>query len=312
MKDRSIFKIGIIGCGRVGATIAYTLMLEGTITDLVLFDVVADKAEGEKLDLEHGLSFLEMVNIKATTEYKDLKDCGIIIMTAGFAQKPGETRLDLCQKNKMVTSEVVRKINKINPEAIIIMVTNPVDVLTHFGNQLVNKGKNTGKIFGTGTLLDTARFRYYLGEKIKINPRNIHAYVLGEHGDNSLLVYKSATIGGEKLVNFSGVSQKVIEESFEEAKKAASEIIKRKGATYYGIAVMVRQIVRAILSDTKEIFPVSVTLNGEYGVNGVALSVPCEIGSKGVEKILEIELSKEEKEKMFKTASILKEFDKIS
>jgi L-lactate dehydrogenase len=311
MKDRSIFKVGIIGCGRVGATIAYTLMLEGTVTNLVLFDVVADKAEGEKLDLEHGLPLLDMVNIKATTEYKDIKDCGIVIVTAGFAQKPGETRLDLCQKNKMVITEVVKNLNKVNSEAIIIMVTNPVDVLTQLGNQLLNKGKNNGRIFGTGTLLDTSRFRYYLGEEIKVNPKSIHAYVLGEHGDNSFPAYKSAIIGGEKLIDFPGISQKVIDESFEKTKKAAAEIIKRKGATYYGIAVMVNQIVEAILSNAKTIFPLSVTLNGEYGIQGVALSVPCEVGLKGVERILEIELSKEENERMLKAANILKEFDKI-
>jgi L-lactate dehydrogenase len=305
MDNKSRFKVGIVGCGRVGATIAYTLMLDGTVTDLVLFDLDKKRTDGEKLDLEHGLPLLDKVKIEAAKNYKDLKDCGIIIITAGMAQKQGESRLDLVQKNSQIIGDIIKNLNKTNKSAILIMVTNPVDVLTYVANNLT-KNKKRNLIFGTGTLLDTLRFRYYLGEKIKVNSKNIHAYVLGEHGDNSFPVCGGAMVGGEKLLNFPGISHRVINEAYIKTRSAAAEIINRKGATYYGIAVTVSKIVEAILSDAKTIFPLSVCLNGEYGVKNVALSVPCQLGMNGIEKILKIELSKKEKEKLMKAASVLK------
>lgn len=304
MNDVSRFKVGIVGCGRVGATIAYTLMLDGTITDLVLFDLDIRKADGEKLDLEHGLPLLDRVKIRVAEKYEDLSDCGIIIITAGLAQKQGESRLDLVQKNSQIVKDIFKNLNKVNKSAIVIMVTNPVDILTCMVTNLVgNKKRNL--VFGTGTLLDTLRFRYYLSEKIGVNSKNIHAYILGEHGDNSFPVCKGAMIGGEKLLDFPGVNHKIIDEAYLKTKLAAAEIINKKGATYYGIAITVSKIVEAILSDAGTIFPLSVYLNGEYKLKNVALSVPCELGMNGIKRILEIDLSKDEQSKMKKAAMVL-------
>jgi L-lactate dehydrogenase len=303
----SKFKIGIVGCGRVGSTIAYTLLLEGTVTELVLFGRDIDKVTGEKLDLEHGLGALDYVAIKATNNYDDLKECGIIIISAGAAQKSGETRLDLFKTNKLVLEEIMGQLNRVAPNAIILIVTNPLDALVFAANKLItNSG---GRIFGSGTSLDTLRFRYYLGEKIEIDPKSIHAYILGEHGDSSFPVYSNATIGEQKLMEFPGVTKELIDEAYQKTKDSAAEIIRLKGATYYGIAIAVRKIVQAILSDAKTIMPVSVILRGEYGIDNVALSVPCVIGNNGVEKVLEINLSEEETKNLKESAVKLKEFD---
>lgn len=307
MSEDSKFKIGIIGCGRVGSTIAYTLLLDGTATELVLFGRNCDKVAGEKLDLEHGLGALDFVTIKATSNYDDLKECGIIIIAAGEAQKPGETRLDLFKTNKLILEEIMGELNRVAPEAVILIVTNPLDPLVYVANKLAPNSR--GRIFGSGTLLDTLRLRYYLGEKIKIDPKSIHVYILGEHGDSSFPVYANATIGEQKLMEFPGITKEIVDEAYVKTRDSAAEVIKLKGATYYGIAIAVRKFVQAILSDAKTIMPASVMLQGEYGENNVALSVPCVIGSKGVEKVLEINLSEEEMGKLKESAAKLKEYD---
>ncbi len=307
MNGDSKFKIGIVGCGRVGSTIAYTLLLDGTATELVLFGRDLDKVTGEKLDLEHGLGVLDFVAIKATNNYDDLKECGVIIITAGVAQKPGETRLDLFKTNKAILEEIIGQLNRVAPEAVILIVTNPLDALVYAANKITpNAG---GRIFGAGTFLDTLRFRYYIGEKIGIDPKSIHAYILGEHGDSSFPVAANATIGEQKLMEFPGVTKELVDQAYAKTRDSAAEVIRLKGATYYGIAVAVRKFVQAILSDAKTIMPASVMLTGEYGLENVALSVPCVIGSKGVEKVLEINLSEEEARKLKESAAKLKEYD---
>lgn len=307
MNENSKFKIGIVGCGRVGSTIAYTLLLDGAVTELVLFDRSLDRVTGEKLDLEHGLGALNYVAILATNNYDDLKECGVIIITAGVAQKPGETRLDLFKTNKAILEEIMGELNRVVPEAVILIVTNPLDALVYAANKISPNSR--GRIFGSGTLLDTLRFRYYIGEKIGIDPKSIHAYILGEHGDSSFPVSANATIGEQKLMEFPGVTKQLIDEAYVKTRDSAAEVIRLKGATYYGIAVAVRKFVQAILSDAKTIMPASVTLQGEYGIENVALSVPCVIGSKGAEKILEISLSEEEAIKLKESAAKLKEYD---
>lgn len=307
MSEDSKFKIGIVGCGRVGSTIAFTLLLDGIATELVLFGRDLDKVMGEKLDLEHGLGALNFVAIKATSSYDDLKECGIIIVSAGAAQKPGETRLDLFKTNKAILDEIMIQLNRVAPEAVVLLVTNPLDALVYSANKMTPN--SWGRIFGSGTFLDTLRFRYYIGEKIGIDPKSIHADILGEHGDSSFPVYANAIIGEQKILEFPGVTKELIEEAYTKTKNAAGEMIRLKGATYYGIAIAVKKFVQAILSDAKTIMPASVMLQGEYGLNNVALSVPCVIGAKGVEKVLEINLSDEEKVKLQESAAKLKEYD---
>lgn len=305
VSDKKV-KVSIVGCGRVGATTAYSMMLTGIPTDIVLFDTDTKKILGEKLDLQDILALSDFVNLKATNDFKDLEGSDLVVMTAGFAQKPGETRLDLCKKNTAILESILPEVVKVAPEAIILMIANPVDVLTYKANQIAPNAK--GRIFGSGTTLDTARFCYYLSEKLNIDPKSINAYVLGEHGNNSFLVRTNATIGGNKLANFRGIDEKMIDESYELARTAAARIIEAKGATYYGIATVATKIMETIFSDAKTIFPLSVPLDNYHGHSGVALSVPCVLGMNGIERVLDIDLSKDEEEKLAGAVKVLKEY----
>lgn len=300
------FKVSIVGVGRVGTTAAYAMMLDGTPTDIVLLARDKKKAVGEKLDLEHALPFIDYVNIVATDDYADIAGSHLVVITAGAAQQPGETRLDLCNKNLAILQEILPKVNQAAPDAVILIIANPVDVLTFWAHQIVPNAK--GRIFGSGTMLDTARFRYHIGEAIGINPKNIHAYLLGEHGDSSFPVYANATIGGQRLMDLSGMSLQVIQDAYTKSRDAAYKIIEAKGATFYAIGVVATKIMEAIFSDAKTVFPLSVPLNNYYGHTGVALSVPCVLGTRGIERVLEIDLSKEEQEHLATSVQSLQQF----
>lgn len=301
------FKVGIVGCGKVGMTAAYAMMLSGTPTEMVLIDRNKDKAMGEKLDLEHALSLLpNYVAIEGTDDYSQLSGCRLIVYTAGAAQSPGQTRLDLVATNKKILEELLPKIHTAAPEAAILIVANPVDVLTYFANQIIPDAK--GKIFGSGTMLDTARFRFHLSEALSINPHSIHAYILGEHGDTSFPVYANTAVGGQKLTELRGVNEQMIGEAYKKTRDAAYKIIEAKGATYYAIGVVVTKIMQAIFSDAKTVFPLSVPLVSYQGVSGVALSVPCILGANGVEKVLEVDLSEKEKQNFETSANALKQY----
>lgn len=299
-------KVSIVGCGRVGMTTAYSMLLSQIPVEIVLFDKDKKRILGEKWDLEDALLFSNYVNLVATDDFKDLEGSNLVVITAGVAQKPGETRLDLCKNNIKILESILPEIIKVAPNAIILMIANPVDVLTYKANQMV---KNAGgRIFGSGTLLDTSRFCYYLSEKICVDPKSINAYVLGEHGDNSFPVYKNATIGGEKLMSFPCINEKVVEEAYGLARTAAARIIEAKGATYYGIATVATKIMETIFSDAKTVFPLSVPLMNYHGHSGVALSVPCVLGANGIERVLDIDLSKDEEEKLDKAVKVLKQY----
>ena len=300
------FKVSIIGCGKVGMTAAYSLIHDGTINELVLVGRDRSKIVGEQLDLEHGLSFLHHVKIDATEDYKDIKDSDVVVFTAGAAQKPGDTRLDLAQKNLALIDELIPKIVANAPDAVILIVTNPVDILTYRAYQIAGLPK--GRIFGSGTTLDTARFRFHLSEFLKLNPKSIHAYILGEHGDHSFPAISSATVGGQPLSTLPGFSEERAQKAYLAARNAAYKIIASKGATYYAIGAVVAHIIRKVLTDAKSILPVSIPLHQYYDINGVALSVPCIVGRVGVEKTLEIKLSWDEKQKLQLAASTLKQF----
>lgn len=299
-------KVSIIGCGSVGTTGAFAILMQGLANELVLFNRTVENAIGEKLDLEHGMAFLEHAKIIATNDYKDISGSDIVIITAGAAQKPGETRMDLANKNSAITKEIVANIIRFAPEAIVLLVSNPVDVLTY--QAYLQAGLPKGRVFGSGTMLDTARFRFHLSEFLDVNPKSIHAYILGEHGDSSFPVISSASVGGQPLTIFPKFSEERAMKAYEKARTAAYKIIEAKGSTYYGIGVVIARLVRAILHDEGSIFPVSIPLHHYYGLNGVALSVPCVIGRNGVEEILEIKLNWDEKRKLERSAEIIKQY----
>lgn len=299
-------KVSIIGCGHVGATAAYALLLDGEVNELVLYGRHKEQVIGEQLDLEHGLTFLNYTDVIPTDSYEDIKQSDVVVITAGAAQKPGETRLDLAKKNIAIIEDIMPHIVKYAPESTILIVSNPVDVLTYKANQIAQLPY--GRIFGSGTTLDTARFRFHLSEYLKVNPKSIHSYILGEHGDTSFPFISNATIGGQRLITFPGFSQEHAEEAYQKTRDAAYKIIEAKGATYYAIGVVIVQLVRAILRDSHSLFSVSVPLRNYYGINDVGLSIPCVVGKNGVEQVLEISLSDEEQKKLHQSADALKQY----
>ena len=298
------FKASIIGCGNVGVTAAYAMILNGIPTEVVLVSRDVEKAKGEKLDLDHCLPFLGNTKVVATDNYDDIAGSQFVVITAGAAQKDGETRLDLVNKNLAIIDDIIPKILHVAPEAVILIVSNPVDILTYRAIELA--GEKTGRIFGSGTMLDTARFRFHLSEALRVNPRSIHTYILGEHGDSSFPTIASATVGGQPLLTFPTVTQEMVMEAFDKARNAAYEIIKAKGATYYAIGVVITKIMEGIFYDSKSVLPVSYVVDDYYGVSDVSLSVPCIIGHSGVSKVLKVELSDEEQTKLQKSAEVLK------
>lgn len=299
------FKVAIVGLGKVGATTAYAMCLDGTVTDLVLVAHHQEQADAEKLDLEHSLPFLQNVNIEATDRYEAVAGSDLVIVTAGAAQKPGQTRIDLLQANLQVFDEIIPQIYAQSPESRVLIVTNPVDILTYHASTLAPF--KPGQIFGSGTLLDTARFRFHLSEIFKVNPRSIHAYVLGEHGDHSFPALSSAHISGQKLEQFAAYSPEKVAAAFTQTQQAAYQIINAKGATYYAIATAIVRLMKTVYSDAKTIVPVSIPLQDYYGQSGMALSLPCVVGSNGVEQVIPIPLSAEENSTFIKAAQVLRE-----
>lgn len=302
-------KCAIIGCGNVGATTAYTLLQSRLVSELVLIDIDKKRAEGEALDLLHSMPFFSPVNI-FSGDYCDLSDCGIIIIAAGANQKPGQTRLDLVKANTRIFKSIVEGIVRYNTEATILVVTNPVDILTY--ETLKQSGLSKNHVIGSGTVLDTARLKYLMGKYFGVDPRNVHAFIIGEHGDSELAVWSSANISGIDLDSFCErchhhhCDMVKLEEIYENVKNSAYKIIEAKGATYYAIADAVRRIVSAIIRDEKTILTLSVAVSGEYGLNDMCIGLPCLVGKDGVEKILEIPLSEDELKRLEESAAALK------
>lgn len=306
MLKQETFKVAIVGLGRVGVTTAYSLLLKGLTTELVLFSRDLKKAEGEKADLEHGLPFYPKTLIKASSDYEDLSGTDLVIFTAGSAQKPGQTRLDLTKGNCDIVKNMIPKIVKHAPQTIILMVANPLDIMTL---QAIKSGAlPPGRVFGSGTLLDTARFRLHLAKSIHVNAQSIHAYVLGEHGDSSFSPVSTATIGGKPILNFPEMTLDHINWALEETRKDAYKIISGKGATYYGIATAISHIVEAIARDSQKVIPVSTLLTGQYGISNLALSLPCIVGRNGVETVIDLPLTLDEQAMLNHSASVLKSY----
>ena len=299
-------KVTIIGAGRVGITAAFTMYLKNTAQEIMLYGRDKDKLIGEQMDFMHSLSFLGTTHISVGSEPADLSGSDIIVFTAGAAQEPGETRLDLVKKNSEILESMMQDIIKYAPDSLILVVTNPVDVLTYKAVALSKLPR--GRVFGSGTTLDTARFRFHLSEYLNVNPKSVHAYILGEHGDSSFPTLSSANVGGQLITTMKDFSHEKALEAYTKARDAAYKIIAAKGATYYAIGVVINQLVHAILTDAGRVYPLSVVLEGEYGHKEVSLSVPCVLGRSGIERVIEIPLSEEEKLKMQLSVQTLKKY----
>ncbi|MBR7090396.1 MAG: L-lactate dehydrogenase [Lachnospiraceae bacterium] len=301
-------KVALIGCGFVGSASAFAPMQSGLFSEMVLIDANTAKAEGEALDIAHGLSYAKPMQIYSGT-YEDIADAAIIVISAGANQKPGETRLDLVKKNIAIFRSIMGELNRVKVEGILLIVANPVDILTAAAVKLSGLPEN--RVFGSGTVLDTARFKYLLGEHLGVDSRNVHAFILGEHGDSEIAVWSSANISGIPVNDFCELKghydhETAMKEIADNVKNAAYEIIEKKQATYYGIAMSVRRICEAVIRDEKSILPISRMLHGEYGIDGVALSLPAIVGAGGVEIPVPAELSDEELSALKKSGETLK------
>ena len=289
-------KVAVVGSGSVGASIAFAMSIKQLCSELILIDINQDKAEGETMDINHGLPFLGQMSVRPG-DYCDCADCDVIVMTAGMPRKPGETRLDLARKNVALGKEITENIMKYYNGGVILVVSNPVDVMTY----MVSKwsGLPKGRVIGSGTVLDSARFRYLLSERLDIDVKNVHGYIIGEHGDSQLPAWSATNIAGLSIDDYCKTSGIEFDDAdriqiIEATKKAGAEIIKRKGATYYAIAIAVNTIVESILKGTSTIRTVGTVLSGEYGISDVVVNVPSIVGADGVERILELELDEQE------------------
>jgi L-lactate dehydrogenase len=302
-------KIAIIGAGNVGATTAYALLQSGLVGEIVLIDANQMKADGEAMDLNHAVPFAHPTKIWAGG-YEDCKGAAVTIVTAGSGQRPGETRLDLVQRNVAIFKQIIPEIIKSNPDGIIVIATNPVDILSYATWKISDLPVN--KVIGSGTILDTARFRYLLGQHAEVDPRSVHAYIIGEHGDSEVPVWSLANIAGMKLqdycqANCNGFEPEVWQKIFNETRDAAYQIIQKKGATYYAVSSGLLRIVEAILRNQDTVLSVSTKIDGVYGIEDVYLSLPCVIGRNGIKRIMKLNLDDEELAGLRKSASILSE-----
>ena len=305
-------KAAVIGCGFVGSATAFTLMQSRLFSELVLLDVNMEKADGEAKDIAHGIPFAGQMKIYAGT-YDDAADAAIIIITAGANQKPGETRLDLVQKNTAIYQSIIPEIVKRDFGGILLIVSNPVDILTYVALKL--SGLPEKRVLGSGTVLDTARLKYALGEHLGVDSRSVHSFIIGEHGDSEIAAWSSTNVSGIPLNDFCEMRghfnhDAAMDAIAEKVKNSAYEIISKKQATYYGIAMSVKRICECIVRNERSILPVSAMMHGEYGIEDITLSMPAIVGIGGVETHVPIALSEEEAEKLVESAKKLKEVAK--
>lgn len=291
-------KITIVGAGNVGATTAYTLMLSGLVSEIVLIDINKDKAEGDAMDMNHGVSFVSPVRIVAG-EYSDIKGSDMVIITAGASQREGEKRTDLLRRNADIFKDIIDNILRYcMDDTILMVVTNPVDILTYITCKISGFSKNN--VIGSGTVLDTSRLKYLIGERVKVDARNIHTYIIGEHGDSEVAAWSVTSVAGMDVEEYCqgggdcSAPEICRDEFYNKTKNAAYEIINRKGSTYYAIALAVKRIVECIIGDENSILTVSSMFEGEYGISDVCLSVPTVVGAGGAERIIEIDFSESE------------------
>ncbi|ANB58483.1 L-lactate dehydrogenase [Anoxybacillus sp. B7M1] len=301
-------RVVLIGTGFVGSSYAFALLNQGVTEELVLIDVNQEKAEGDAMDLNHGLPFSPSPTKIWFGDYRDCENADLVVITAGANQKPGETRLDLVHKNMKIFESIVSEVMKSGFNGIFLVATNPVDVLTYATWKF--SGLPHERVIGSGTILDTARFRYLLGQYFQVDARNVHAYIIGEHGDTELPVWSHADIGGKAVTEFirerKQYKQEDLETIFANVRDAAYHIIERKGATYYGIAMGLARLTKAILQNENSVLTVSAYLNGEYGHADIYIGVPAIVNRGGIREIVELKLSETEKAKFSHSATVLK------
>ena len=302
-------KAVMIGCGFVGSASAFALMQTGLFSEMVLIDADRKRAEGEAMDISHGVPFASPMKIYAG-DYEDIKDAMVVIIAAGANQKPGETRLDLVYKNVEIFHSIIPRIVEQNFDGILLVVSNPVDILTYTALKL--SGYPANRVISSGTVLDTARLKYEVGQHLGVDSRSVHAFIIGEHGDSELAAWSSATVAGMPINDFCELRghynhEEATERIFDNVKNSAYEIIERKKATYYGIAMAVKRICEAIVRDEESILPVSSYMNGENGISGVVLSMPAILGANGIEKLIPVALNNAENQKLQRSAKTLRE-----
>lgn len=308
MKSKKINRVALIGAGFVGSSYAFALLNQGIVSELVIIDKNVRKAEGDAMDLNHGLPFAPPMNIWAG-DYSDCKDADVVVITAGANQAPGETRLDLIGKNSRIFKQIVTSIMESGFNGIFIVATNPVDVLTYATWKYA--GVAPERVIGSGTILDTARLRYTLGDAFQVDSHNIHAYIMGEHGDTELPIWSNTYVGARPLLEYVtdkvGLTQTDLDNYFTNVRDAAYHIIDRKGATYYGIAMGLARLTKAIVRNENSILSVSALLTGQYGLEDVYIGVPAVVNHGGIREIMELTLSEDEMSKLHHSAKVLKE-----
>jgi L-lactate dehydrogenase len=301
-------RIAIVGAGNVGATYAYTLLLTGLSAEIVLIDANRPKAEGEATDLNHAMPFAHATRIWAG-DFSDCTGAAITVLTAGSNQKPGETRLDMVSRNAEIWRQIIPRIVEHNPQGILLIATNPVDILTYVALKL--SGLPPERVIGSGTILDTARFRHLLSRHFRVDARSVHAFIIGEHGDSEVPVWSLANIAGMRLEDFCRVQGIELDSAsrqriYEDTRDAAYHIIERKGATYYGVASGLIRITAAVLRNQNTVFSVSTLIRDYYGISDVCLSLPAVLNTRGVDRVLKIELDEQETTGLRRSAEVLK------
>lgn len=307
-------KVVLVGTGFVGMSMAYSMLNRGGINELVLIDIDKEKTIGEEMDLSHGLPFAPQKMVIKAGDYDECKDAQVIVITAGIAQKPGQTRLELAETNTKIIKEITQNIMASGFNGVIIVASNPVDLMTYVVSKVSGLPKN--KVFGSGTVLDTARLRYIMSDYLEVSSKNIHAYIMGEHGDSSFVPWNHAYVGCKKMKDVMKDGNHPIEDLnkiHQDVVNAAYEIINRKKATYYGIGMALSKIVKSVLDNDNSILTVSTYLeNNEYGQDDIFIGVPAIINSNGVRELLNLELTNEEQEKLNNSCKIIKEMRKQS
>lgn len=307
--SNKVKRVVLVGTGFVGSSYAFALLNQGVTEELVLIDINKEKSEGDAMDLNHGMPFAPSPMKIWFGNYEDCKDADLVVLTAGANQKPGETRLDLVEKNTKIFKNIIDQVMASGFNGIFLVATNPVDILTYATWKFSGLPKE--RVIGSGTILDTARFRYLLGEYFDVDTRNVHAYIIGEHGDTELPVWSHAFIGCRPIADMMKekpqYKQEDLDNIFVNVRDAAYQIIERKGATYYGIAMGLVRLTKAILQNENSVLTVSAYLEGQYGQNDMYIGVPAIVNRNGIREVVELQLNEEEKEKFTHSATVLKD-----
>lgn len=304
-------KVVLVGTGFVGMSMAYSMLNRGGISELILIDIDKDKTVGEEMDLSHGLPYAPQKMIIKSGDYSQCKDAQVVVITAGIAQKPGQTRLELAEVNAKIVKSITKEIMASGFNGIIIVASNPVDLMTYVVAETSGLPKN--QVIGSGTVLDTARLRYLVGDYLKVSSKNIHAYIMGEHGDSSFVPWNHCYVGCKKIIDVMKDNHHPMEKLdkiHEDVVNAAYEIIEKKKATYYGIGMALNRLVRAVINDESSILTVSAYLNNQYGQDDIYIGVPAIINKNGVRELLELELNDKEQAKLDNSCKLIKEMRK--